>query len=845
MKPSVFKTVLLMFMVMTCLTIRVKGQTDGWMDFYGSQMRNGRLMTPLTMLPLPRPELANPDLASFERQAPYQFSVSGEEATITGYSGGAAEINIPDTVSDGLNTYRVTGIGSGAFAKQTNLLKAVIPYGVRTIEPEAFIACENLNEVMLPDSLETIGTVAFAGCVSLETIDIPAGVQIIEPEAFADCPRLTSVWFLGDRPAIGNNAGTDEDWGSAFPGYNKELKAYFPFGRRGWVPSAMVIPFYGVTYDANGGSGQLPTDNSRYLEGDSMEVYDAIRRPGKPDFTFVSWNTRPDGGGIDYPPGSTFIMGNTSVTLYVKWEPMGTPQYAYTIIYDINGGRGTTPQAVTGRFEAAIRLPPQGDLERPGYLFSGWNTSSAGTGQNYPSGSFVLNGTNENLLLNGAVRLYARWLPYEYSVVNVPKGVKTKDTISLSAVLRRGDEPVANRRLIFRINGAIVGSAGTDAAGFAQLSGVKLTEPAGTYPVEVYYLADGKEMGYGTQDMTVTSAFSPPIIWIIGTGALAVAGAAFRTMNNRKKRTPKPAEGREEPEEPSSPKAAGLIPGSFTTVDFPGRCVLNKPARLTLGLGESTTEFKDSLEIVKKLVPKGTKSVDLNFKVTAPGYGEVYNDTLVPVGNKTMTWDLSGEFAPITFDVYPQVLGEQPLEVEVYYEGSRVDYTILSANVVNPAEGLGGGSLPGKADPLAMESASENFGNLKAAAGQDKAREIRTLQVDYRKAENRIIYQIYAREYPQSTVYYVDLPNSLEDMVQRIGVFTDYLDEIVKKAELPEAEWDAIYMNLNFRCQNLYHMIIPEAIDEIMKTWTNGSTVVISTNEQWIPWEVFHDGTDY
>ena len=73
-----------------------------------------------------------------------------------------------------------------------------------------------------------------------------------------------------------------------------------------------------VTYDANGGTGDVPVDNTVYTTGDEVTVLDknTLEKEG---YQFAGWNTKTDGSGTHYDPEDTFeITGN--VTLYAQWE---------------------------------------------------------------------------------------------------------------------------------------------------------------------------------------------------------------------------------------------------------------------------------------------------------------------------------------------------------------------------------------------------------------------------------------------------------------------------------------------------------------------------------------------
>ena len=72
---------------------------------------------------------------------------------------------------------------------------------------------------------------------------------------------------------------------------------------------------YTVTYDANGGTGTVPTDTHTYAKGD----YVNFENPGElknDGYEFIGWNTDPDADtGLD-----PYQMGEENVTFYAVWE---------------------------------------------------------------------------------------------------------------------------------------------------------------------------------------------------------------------------------------------------------------------------------------------------------------------------------------------------------------------------------------------------------------------------------------------------------------------------------------------------------------------------------------------
>ncbi len=169
---------------------------------------------------------------------------------------------------------------------------------------------------------------------------------------------------------------------------------------------------YTVTYDANGGTGNVPVDGSSpYEVGESVTVLGNTGNPAltKQYHTFGGWNTQINGGGIAYQVGGSFNMPDNNVTLYAIWTAD-----TYTVTYDANDGTGNVPVDGSSPYEVGESVTVLGNTGTPAltkqyHTFGGWNTMANGNGTTYQSGNSF------NMPDNNVV-LYAIWTADTYTV---------------------------------------------------------------------------------------------------------------------------------------------------------------------------------------------------------------------------------------------------------------------------------------------------------------------------------------------------------------------------------------------------------------------------------------------
>lgn len=126
----------------------------------------------------------------------------------------------------------------------------------------------------------------------------------------------------GPKLNIGNSGTTRRYVDNSAPTicFRKNGKTYY------CAKSLKYVYQSSVSYSSNGGSGSMDSQTFYPDDGESVAIKaNSFSRSG---YSFVNWNTSPDGSGTSYSPGAKY-SGSATINLYAQWNynnsiPAGT-----------------------------------------------------------------------------------------------------------------------------------------------------------------------------------------------------------------------------------------------------------------------------------------------------------------------------------------------------------------------------------------------------------------------------------------------------------------------------------------------------------------------------------------
>jgi uncharacterized repeat protein (TIGR02543 family) len=198
----------------------------------------------------------------------------------------------------------------------------------------------NMEKTLKRFLLATVGILLFAsGCADEDVtgqFNVTVSSAYIIPTAdvattTGTVPVDENIYKLGDEiTLIGNTGNLTRTNGPFFAGWSvpgSTTTQVYQGGSIFTIPRTLPSSTYTITarwgykviYNGNGSDGGTVPAEGVFVNTAPVTVAAAgtLTRTG---FTFNGWNTAANGSGTARAAGSTFNMGNATVTLYAQWQ---------------------------------------------------------------------------------------------------------------------------------------------------------------------------------------------------------------------------------------------------------------------------------------------------------------------------------------------------------------------------------------------------------------------------------------------------------------------------------------------------------------------------------------------
>ncbi|MBS6924551.1 MAG: InlB B-repeat-containing protein, partial [Lachnospiraceae bacterium] len=165
------------------------------------------------------------------------------------------------------------------------------------------ISVETLNQASVTFSLKDAGQTSFE---LRESFMVDKGTRVSPAKEYPEQKVVDGVTYYFDG------------WYDNPECYGAKVTIPYTVNEASRLYAQYVAQQYTLTYNSNGGQGTAP-EGGRFASGTEAEVSkaDGLTREG---YTFVEWNTSPNGTGNGYQPGSSLVFKNSDITLYAIWK---------------------------------------------------------------------------------------------------------------------------------------------------------------------------------------------------------------------------------------------------------------------------------------------------------------------------------------------------------------------------------------------------------------------------------------------------------------------------------------------------------------------------------------------
>jgi hypothetical protein len=290
----------------------------------------------------------------------------------------------------------------------------------------------------------------------------------------------------------------------------------------------------------------------------------------------------------------------------------------------------------------------------------------------------------------------------------------------------------------------------------------------------------------------------------------------------------------EKQDENKSPTEIPTEVALYPDLYFPTQCLINEYYDLKIKLTINAPSGLTEVDKLRFIVEAGKTEITLQVHVSAPNF-------TIPLTDRPLKLFLEGDSEEITFVLQPHSLGLSNINVEFYYQGSRVGYVIVETLIDKHI-------LENR--PALVRVMENPRSNLQALREEDTPLNKHTLKVVWRKDKVNLAYSLISPWQDTSQHWSKPLAEIEEDIKQKIQDINKFLagykySQINPNTKDGLDEWESYLFTLQGYCSRLMKILLPNDLANTITAWSTGTYLDISTDEDKIPWELLFDGKEF
>lgn len=310
----------------------------------------------------------------------------------------------------------------------------------------------------------------------------------------------------------------------------------------------------------------------------------------------------------------------------------------------------------------------------------------------------------------------------------------------------------------------------------------------------------------------------------------------------------------------------------FTRIEFPEICRANEKTELIIQLTKDACKLSRATKKLQMTAKSGVKNVDVTVFVTAPGFA-------IHSNRQTLRVPIEKDSGEIKFHLYSVEPGDQSIELEFFQGRKRIGH-VLIRTLVDASEGGVRREIPSWIEEYLkeIESKPERREELQAylemlgidsetralvrfRLSQLETDQIlflkeptidelptrqanRMLHVTWNERDNKLLFAL-SDDTAAENSWESSAPKLKSDIENYLRELNAFLTEAVSEGNPSVETWESIRLNMQGIGRRLFDNIIPVKLQEIAAKFKTGEILAISTNEQWVPWELMFDGVDF